>query len=106
MKAAFEKAAGTYIEETHPKLRMLDNFILLSLATFVIQVVYGILFNRDPFNSFIAGVFCSLGTFGLSASLRIQLKVQEPSLPFSKGAPMAQLMMTSMLQGDFFTQSG
>ena len=73
MKAAFEKAAGTYIEETHPKLRMLDNFILLSLATFVIQVVYGILFNRDPFNSFIAGVFCSLSTFGLSASLRIQL---------------------------------
>ena len=73
MKAAFEQATKTYVEETHPKLRLLDNLILLSLATFVIQVVYGILFNRDPFNSFIAGVFCSLGTFGLSASLRIQL---------------------------------
>ena len=73
MKAAFDQASKSYIEQTHPKLRLLDNLIVLSLATFVIQVAYGILFNRDPFNSFIAGVFCSLGTFGLSASLRIQL---------------------------------
>ena len=73
LKAAFETATQTYVEETHPKLRMLDNLILLSLATFGIQVVYGILFNRDPFTSFIAGVFCSLGVFGLSTSLRIQL---------------------------------
>ena len=52
---------------------MLDSLILLSIGCFIIQVVYGVLFNRDPFNSFIAGVFCSLGTFGMSASFRIQL---------------------------------
>ena len=73
MKAAFERSRVEYLDTTHPKLRMLDNLIILSLATFVIQVVYGITFNRDPFNTFIAGVFSSLGLFGLSVSLRIQL---------------------------------
>ena len=73
MKAAFDRSRVEYLDTTHPKLRMLDNLIILSLATFVIQVVYGITFNRDPFNTFIAGVFSSLGLFGLSVSLRIQL---------------------------------
>ena len=73
MRAAFERSRMDYLEVTHPKLRMLDNLIILSLVTFVIQVVYGVLFNRDPFNTFIAGVFSSLGLFGLSVSLRIQL---------------------------------
>ena len=71
MRAAFERSRMDYLEVTHPKLRMLDNLIILSLVTFVIQVVYGVLFNRDPFNTFIAGVFSSLGLFGLSVSLRI-----------------------------------
>lgn len=71
MKVAFERSRMDYLEVTHPKLRMLDNLIILSLVTFVIQVAYGVLFNRDPFNTFIAGVFSSLGLFGLSVSLRI-----------------------------------
>ena len=58
---------------THPKLRLLDNLILLSIVTFIVQVVYGLVFNRDPFYSFIAGVFCSLGVFAMTASLRVQL---------------------------------
>jgi hypothetical protein len=52
-------------------MQLLDNLIMLSVVTFIIQVVYGVLFNRDPFNSFIAGVFCSLGTFAMAASLRV-----------------------------------
>lgn len=61
------------MERTHPKLRLLDNLIMLSVATFVLQMVYGVFFNRDPFYSFIAGVFCSLGVFAMTASLRVQL---------------------------------
>lgn len=71
--SAFASAKSQYLMKTHPKLRMLDNLILVCLATFVIQIVYGMLFNRDPFYSFIAGVFCSLGLFAMTASLRIQL---------------------------------
>ena len=73
LKKAFGSARKQYLETTHPKLRLLDNLIMLSLATFVIQVVYGLVFNRDPFYSFIAGVFCSLGVFAMTASLRVQL---------------------------------
>ena len=29
--------------------------------------------SRDPFYSFIAGLFCSLGLFAMTASLRVQL---------------------------------
>ena len=36
MKAAFERSRMDYLEVTHPKLRMLDNLIILSLVTFVI----------------------------------------------------------------------
>jgi len=74
---AYEGISKKYFAETHPKLRMLDNLIVLSAATFIIQVAYGVLINRDPFNSFIAGVFCSMGAFGLSVSLRVQLTTDE-----------------------------
>ena len=73
MTSAFESASKTYLNQTHPKLRLLDNLILVCLATFFIQIIYGVLFNRDPFYSFIAGVFCSLGLFAMTASLRVQL---------------------------------
>ena len=52
---------------------MLDNLIVLSVATFFIQVTYGVLISRDPFYSFIAGVYCSLGVFAMTTSLRVQL---------------------------------
>jgi hypothetical protein len=64
-------AKTRYFQETPLKMQLLDNLILLSVVTFIIQVAYGVLFNRDPFNSFIAGVFCSLGTFAMAASLRV-----------------------------------
>ena len=77
MHDGFEYAKKRYFQETPLKLSLLDNLILLSLATFVIQAVYGVVFNRDPFNSFIAGCFCSLGTFTMSTSLRMQISQSE-----------------------------
>lgn len=71
LKQAVTIAKTRYFDETPVKLQLLDNLILLSIVTFIIQMAYGVLFNRDPFNSFIAGVFCSLGTFAMAASLRV-----------------------------------
>lgn len=70
-------ATNKYKRETSQKLRMVDALICLSLATFLLQVVYGVLVCRDPFNSFIAGVFCSMGIFALTMSFRLQLTSQE-----------------------------
>ena len=63
MQAASTRMLTEYRHGTHPKLKMLDALIAFSLVTMIIQVVYAnvILRNRDPFNSYLAGVFCSLG---------------------------------------------
>jgi len=82
---------------THPKLRLLDNLIMLSLATFVLQLIYGILFNRDPFYSFIAGVFCSLGVFAMTASLRVQLTDPEAFSEFATKRLMFEYVVGTLL---------
>ena len=76
LEKAFKKGRQTYKETTPVKIKMLDNLIILAFACFLIQVLYGVFINRDPFNSFIAGVFCSLGTCCMTASFRIQLTNQ------------------------------
>ena len=73
LRGAVSEARSQYLKGTPPKLRLLDNLIALCIVTFAMQVCYGVLFNRDPFYSFIAGVFCSLGIFAMTASLRVQL---------------------------------
>ena len=57
-----------YQLNTHPKLKMLDSLIVFSLVSLVIQMIYAnlVVFSRDPFNSYLAGIFCSLGQFALS----------------------------------------
>jgi hypothetical protein len=58
-----------YTDNTHPKLKMLDGLIVLSLVTFFIQLMYAQVAGKDPFNSLLAGLFCSLGQFALSGKI-------------------------------------
>lgn len=58
---AYQRLTREYIEQTHPKLKLLDTLIVMSLLTFVIQLGYSMVVGRDPFNSLLAGLFCSLG---------------------------------------------
>ena len=74
LKEAAKKLQIRYEETTHPKLRILDNLIFLSIVVFVLQIVYCFAIGtKEPFNAMLAGVFCSLGQFALATSLRIQL---------------------------------
>jgi len=74
IKAGFSHAVTKYHSETTDKLKMVDSLVFLSLGLFAVQIFYGIVLGRrDPFNSFIAGSFCSLGIFAMTMSLRIQL---------------------------------
>jgi len=77
LKQAYAISSTKYDSNTPPKLKMVDSLIVLTGLTFLLQVGYGVLVCRDPFNSFIAGVFCSMGIFGLTMSLRIQLSSQK-----------------------------
>jgi hypothetical protein len=66
--AASTRMFKDYQQYTHPKLKMLDALIILSIVSAVIQIVYayGIVFDRDPFNSYLSGLFCSIGQFALA----------------------------------------
>lgn len=74
LKDATTKLLVKYNEETHPKLRILDNLIILSLVTFVVQMVYMVLVGtKEPLNALLAGVFCSLGQFALAGKFQTDL---------------------------------
>jgi hypothetical protein len=68
LTSASTRMLKEYTQGTHPKLKMLDSLIALSVVTFVVQIVYAnvIVFNKDPFNSYLAGIFCSLGQSALA----------------------------------------
>jgi hypothetical protein len=61
LKELYTRIRKDYKEKTHPKLKILDSLIVFCLVTFVIQVVYGRIAGKDPFNSLLAGAYCSLG---------------------------------------------
>lgn len=71
VKTASARMIKEYQQGTHPKLKMLDSLIIFSIVSCIVQVVYAnlIVFNRDPFNSYLAGTFCSLGQFALAGKL-------------------------------------
>lgn len=79
MRAAFSHGIKKYNIETPAKLKLVDNMVMLCLLMFAVQLVYGLVFVRDPFNSFIAGTFCSMGMFALTMGLRIQLSTHAES---------------------------
>eukprot|EP01031_Cornospumella_fuschlensis_P032400 gene32400-39180_t len=56
---------------------LVDAFILYTVATAVVQVVYLLLGGSFPFNSFLSSLFCHLGLFALSVSLRLQISSSE-----------------------------
>ncbi|CDW89895.1 dad family protein [Stylonychia lemnae] len=96
LKEASARIFKEYLDNTHPKLKMLDGLIILSIATFVIQLVYSQVAGKDPFNSLLAGLFCSLGQFALSASLRIQLSDDEYR-DFSNKKAIGEFILGSFL---------
>ena len=72
IREAVPKLISNYNEKTHPKLRALDNLIMLCLASFVVQIVYFIVVGtKEPLNALLAGCFCSLGQFALSGKFLI-----------------------------------
>lgn len=85
---------------------MLDSFIIFALSTLVIQIGYGAVVGRDPFNSLLAGSFCSLGMFALCgkptlspntvASFRVQLSDAEFK-DYSNKAALAEFIGGSLL---------
>lgn len=66
VNGVYRNLVKDYFERTHPKLKILDQLIIFCLLTLVIQLAYAFVVGQDPFNSLLAGAFCSLGQFALS----------------------------------------
>ena len=67
LKDAVTRLNQQYQETTHPKLRILDNLIFLSLGAFFVQIAYTFFIRtKEPLNALLAGLFCSLGQFALA----------------------------------------
>ncbi len=79
LKEAYTRIYKDYRELTHPKLKMLDGLIILSLVTFIIQLAYAQIAGQDPYNSLLAGLFCSLGQFALCGKFTLVLNFKHLS---------------------------
>ncbi|KAG5179985.1 putative dolichyl-diphosphooligosaccharide-protein glycosyltransferase subunit [Tribonema minus] len=69
----WSKLQSHYWQTTTQQLRVLDSFLAFTALTGVAQVVYCGLVGSFPFNSFLAGIMCSVGVFVLTVSLRLHL---------------------------------
>ncbi|KAL4434359.1 hypothetical protein ABPG75_000800 [Micractinium tetrahymenae] len=72
LKEIASSFSAAYVK-TPTKLKILDAFSVCALATAVLQFVYAKLVGTFPFNAFLAGFFCCVGTFVLTLSLRMKV---------------------------------
>jgi uncharacterized membrane protein len=60
-----------YSAETHPRVKIIDWFILYLIAVIALQFFYRIVVGDDfPKNSFLTGMFCPIGVIVLLVSIR------------------------------------
>ena len=62
-----------YKETNSQKLRLIDTFILFSLAIFGVQFIYVFFNGLDPMNSFLSGIMACMGTAILLVCLRLHV---------------------------------
>ncbi|KAH8741555.1 DAD1/Ost2 like dolichyl diphospho oligosaccharide protein glycosyltransferase [Cryptosporidium ryanae] len=74
LNSALKEIKEKYFENVPENIQILDSFIFFLVMVAIIQVIYFIIVQKTyPLDSFIGGVFSSLGTALLVSVLRIQL---------------------------------
>ncbi|PVV01726.1 hypothetical protein BB560_003844, partial [Smittium megazygosporum] len=61
-----------YVHLTPLALRILDSYMIVCVASGIIQFVYCLIVGTYPYNAFLAGFGCSVASFCLTANLRIK----------------------------------
>ncbi|GAV99734.1 defender against cell death 1 [Lentinula edodes] len=64
---------SAYTNQTTPRLKFIDAFLVFLVSSGVLQFVYCVLVTNFPFNAFLAGFSSTVGQFVLTASLRQQV---------------------------------
>ena len=65
---------ANYSKSTSKRTRLIDIFIAFNLFLTVLQYLYMKVAGDFPYNSFLAGFFCTLGTATLSSCLRMRIE--------------------------------
>ena len=68
-------------------LQVLDLFCVCAVATALLQFVYALLVGTFPFNAFLAGFFCCIGSFVLTCKFSRRLSGSLPFIFFHFFAP-------------------
>lgn len=55
-----------FYKNTPKQIKMLDSLIALSFLLSLLQLAYYILGGKNPFEAFVAGLFCTLGIMVLT----------------------------------------
>ncbi|KAI8812640.1 DAD family-domain-containing protein [Cladochytrium replicatum] len=71
VSALIEKALSSY-NETPSIYKIIDAYLVFVMLTGIIQFVYVFIVGTYPYNAFLAGFIASVGSFVLTANLRIQ----------------------------------
>ena len=67
----FQSFWNKYSVQTHPRVKVIDWFILFLVAIMSVQFFYRIIVGDDfPKNAFLTGLFCPLGVIVLLLELR------------------------------------
>ncbi|KAJ3379828.1 Dolichyl-diphosphooligosaccharide-protein glycosyltransferase subunit dad1 [Lobulomyces angularis] len=66
------KGFENYQNETPQLLKILDSYLVFCVLTGVLQFLYMIIVGTYPYNAFLAGFICSVGSFVLTVNLRMQ----------------------------------
>lgn len=62
-----------YTENTPRKLQLIDIFFTFAVILAIVQAVYAFTSGSFPYNSYLAGLFCSFGFAILLVCLRLQV---------------------------------
>ncbi|KAF0991403.1 hypothetical protein HZS_3467 [Henneguya salminicola] len=63
----------SYLENTQPKLLLIDSYLFIVMLIGVINFIYCMVFMQSPFNIFISSFVSCLGSFTLGVALRMHL---------------------------------
>ncbi|KAL1917032.1 uncharacterized protein VTP21DRAFT_5230 [Calcarisporiella thermophila] len=70
--SSVSKLFSSYSRETPTSLKLIDVYLVFILLTGIFQFVYMLAVGTFPYNSFLAGFISTVGSFVLTANLRIQ----------------------------------
>lgn len=66
-----------YRKETPARIQLLDLYIAFNLVLAALQFVYEKLSGSFPFNAFLSGFYCCVGTAALAIALRVHITDKE-----------------------------